>query len=71
MTSELSRYLVSIDQVEKLTGLDFLDRLEDTKEAQIERHRPIVMWGSFIWSMTATMFTCSLTVCWVDRITDT
>ena len=44
LTSELSRYLVSIDQVEKLTGLDFLDRLEDTKEAQIERHRPLGMW---------------------------
>ena len=44
LTSELRRYLVSIDQVEKLTGLDLLDRLEDTKEAQIERHRPIVMW---------------------------
>ena len=44
LTSELSRYLVPIDQVEKLTGLDFLDRLEDTKEAQIERHRPLGMW---------------------------
>tara|TARA_B100001964_G_C14033965_1_gene509558 strand:+ start:264 stop:407 length:144 start_codon:yes stop_codon:yes gene_type:complete len=44
LTSELSRYLVSIDQVEKLTGLDFLDRLEDTKEADIEGRRPREMW---------------------------
>ena len=44
LASELSRYIVSIDQVEELTGLDFLDRLENTKEAKIERHRPIVMW---------------------------
>ncbi len=44
LTSELSRYLVSIDQVEKLTGLDFLDRLDDPKEAEIEQHSPRVMW---------------------------
>ena len=44
LTSEFSRYLVPIDQVEKLTGLDLLDRLEDSKEApsfhrQVEHHR--------------------------------
>ena len=44
LTSELSRYLVSIDQVEKLTGLDFLDRLDDPKESAIERRRPREMW---------------------------
>ena len=44
LTSELSRYLVSIDQVEKLTGLDFLDRLEDSEEAEIERRLPRGMW---------------------------
>ena len=40
LASELSRYIVSIDQVEELTGLDFLDRLENTKEAKIERRHP-------------------------------
>ena len=44
LTSELSRYLVSIDQVEKLTGLDFLDRLGDSKEARIEKHSARNMW---------------------------
>ena len=44
LTSELSRYLVSIDQVEKLTGLDFLDRLGDSKEAEIERRLLREMW---------------------------
>ena len=44
LTSEFSLYLVSIDQVEKLTGLDFLDILEDSKEADIEGRRPMKMW---------------------------
>jgi endonuclease G, mitochondrial len=44
LTSELSLYLVSIDHVEKLTGLDFLERLEDATEAAIERRRPTEMW---------------------------
>jgi len=39
-----SRYLVSIDQVEKFTGLDFLDRLDDSNEAQIEQHSARDMW---------------------------
>ena len=53
LASELSRYIVSIDQVEKLTGLDFLDRLENTKQDKIERRHPTDMWCSFIWLMDA------------------
>ena len=44
LTSELSRYLVSIDQVEKLTGLDFLDRLDGSKETEVEKRQPTAMW---------------------------
>lgn len=44
LTSELSRYLVSIDQVERITGLDFLDRVDDLKENEIESRRPREMW---------------------------
>lgn len=36
LTLEASRHLVSIYQVEKLTGLGFLDRQEDAREATIE-----------------------------------
>ena len=39
-TSKLSRCLVSIDQVKKLTRLDFIARQEASKEANLERGQP-------------------------------
>jgi hypothetical protein len=40
LTSKLSRCLVSIDQVKKLTRLGFIARLEASKEADLERGQP-------------------------------
>jgi endonuclease G len=43
-SSSLNRYLVSVDSVEKLTGLDFLPELPDSLENRLERERPHAAW---------------------------
>lgn len=40
----LSRYIVTVDEVEALTGLDFFAALPDTEEAAIEAMKSAVMW---------------------------
>ena len=44
---DLARYLVSIDEIEARTGLDFFSALEDGVEAGIEAKIPATMWGAF------------------------
>ncbi len=41
---ELAAYLVSIDDVEIITGLDFLSELEDSEEAQLEQFLAKSLW---------------------------
>lgn len=42
--SLINQYLASIDQVEALTGLDFLEMLEDIQEDAIEAEKPAHIW---------------------------
>ena len=41
----LSDYLVSIHDIERLTGLDFLDQLPDDQEDELESRRPTELWA--------------------------
>ncbi|MGZ0655367.1 DNA/RNA non-specific endonuclease [Coraliomargarita sp. W4R53] len=43
-SSKMSRHLVTIDQVEAATGLDFLSLLEDSAEAVLEADLPKRLW---------------------------
>jgi len=40
----LQRFVVTVDDVEKLTGCDFFDELDDEVEEQLERHSDISQW---------------------------
>lgn len=42
--ADARRYLVSIDEVERRTGLDFLAELEDAAEAELEAKRAQTVW---------------------------
>jgi endonuclease G len=42
--SSLQRFLVSVDSVERLTGLDFLAELPDSVENRLESARPNRLW---------------------------
>lgn len=41
---ELREYLVSIDEIEALTGLDFLSNLPDDVERTVEALEPTAIW---------------------------
>ncbi len=43
-SSDLSQYLTSIDKIEQLTGLDFLSKLPDKQENQLEATVPGTLW---------------------------
>ena len=42
---ELKEFLVSIDKLEEITGLDFLDKLDDSIEEKMESHSDIQLWN--------------------------
>lgn len=42
--SEIETYLRSVDEIESLTGLDFLSALPDAKEATVERSAATAVW---------------------------
>jgi endonuclease G, mitochondrial len=44
MTSDVSQYLTSIDELQRRTGLDFLSELDDASEREIEQARATRMW---------------------------
>ncbi len=44
VTSELPNFITSIDNVEEMTGLDFLSNLDDEVEALVERKTPEALW---------------------------
>lgn len=44
VTPPLSRYIVSVDDLEALTGLDFFAELPDVAEAEIEAMKPQFLW---------------------------
>jgi len=39
-----ANYLVSVDKIEALTGLDFLTSLPDDTEGKIEKQVPVKVW---------------------------
>lgn len=41
---QLASFIVSIHEIERLTGLDFLDKLSDDQEDELESRRPSVLW---------------------------
>lgn len=43
--SQLSNYAVSIDELERLTGIDFFCNLPDDREATIEASTNLALWG--------------------------
>ena len=43
-TKDLPNYLATVDEVEALTGLDFLSRLDDEVEKVVESRKPGKMW---------------------------
>lgn len=43
-TRDLPKYIVSVDKVEAMTGLDFLSRLNDEVEALVEHKKQETMW---------------------------
>jgi endonuclease G, mitochondrial len=43
-TEPLSRYLTSVDDIERRTGLDFFHELADAGEAALEREHPLPGW---------------------------
>ena len=51
--ADVTPYLTSVDNIESLTGLDFLTSLPDTEEARLERHIPRKLWGSLPGPTTA------------------
>jgi len=45
----LEEFLVSTDELEKKTGLDFFNRLPDELESKIEAEKPEALWGEGEW----------------------
>ena len=43
-SSDLTQYLTSIDKIEQVTGLDFLSKLPDKQENQLESTVPSTLW---------------------------
>lgn len=43
--SRLAEFIVSIDEIEKATGLDFFELLDDAEEARLEAAQAPVMWS--------------------------
>ena len=46
LSKDITKYLVSVDTIEKLTGLDFFNELEPNYEEQIEQLVPSALWVS-------------------------
>jgi GH35 family endo-1,4-beta-xylanase/DNA/RNA endonuclease G (NUC1) len=44
--TNLAQYLVPVDEIERLTGLDFFWRLEDKLESTLEKNAAIALWDS-------------------------